>query len=554
MDDRIRERAHGTTRSTWGDHGGRRATHGLRGARGTGACAASALIIAACGASDSGSPGDSTSSGSGGGSSTGTSSGTGGGGGSPPEHEVESSYGAPVATGKYVWIANPASGRVAYIDAATLQIKLVDAGNGPTFVAPIPDPKDDVAIVLNVQSLDATVLRASGSGLSALSLPVPSSGNGWSVSADGRWAIAWTDARRIKDADPIEGYQDLTVLDLTQGKETATPLSVGYRPVAVGFDAASDRAFAVTQDGISVVSLTGGAPMVIKNIALTDKPSGAGTSDVSITPDGSYALVRRDGELNLAVFSLADGTRTDVPLPAQPTDLDLSPDGSTAIAVLRETSQIAIAKVPGILTDPASLELVAIDATVGSTSLAADSPVAFFYTNATPSELLGVMDTSADPKVARTVLLRAPIEAVFPTRDASYALVLHHALDVPGSHYPAALSLVPVALDLPPKIVGLDAPVISLAIAPAGDRAIVAAGDEMSGIYQLVLSSMPSLKVQKYPLASLPIAAGIVPLAHRGFVAQKHPDGRITFVDLVNGEARTITGFELTTQVVDGSK
>src|SRR5262245_30173447 len=30
----------------------------------------------------------------------------------PPEKEVESSFGAPVATGNYVWIANPTSGRV----------------------------------------------------------------------------------------------------------------------------------------------------------------------------------------------------------------------------------------------------------------------------------------------------------------------------------------------------------------------------------------------------------------------------------------------------------
>ena len=70
--------------------------------------------------------------------------------GLPPEKEVESSYGAPVATGKYVWVANPSSGRVAYIDAVTLEIKLVDAGNGPTYVAPVPDAKDDIALVLNV--------------------------------------------------------------------------------------------------------------------------------------------------------------------------------------------------------------------------------------------------------------------------------------------------------------------------------------------------------------------------------------------------------------------
>jgi hypothetical protein len=64
---------------------------------------------------------------------------------------------------------------------------------------------------------------------------------------------------------------------------------------------------------------------------------------------------------------------------------------------------------------------------------------------------------------------------------------------------------------------------------------------------------MPSLSVQKLTLASMPIAAGIVPAVGKGFVAQKHPDGRITFVGLASGQARTITGFELATQVVDGT-
>jgi hypothetical protein len=34
-------------------------------------------------------------------------------------------------------------------------------------------------------------------------------------------------------------------------------------------------------------------------------------------------------------------------------------------------------------------------------------------------------------------------------------------------------------------------------------------------------------------------------------VAQKHPEGRITFVTLESGEARTLTGFELGSRVVD---
>ncbi len=473
--------------------------------------------------------------------------------GLPPEKEVESSYGAPVATGKYVWVANPSSGRVAYIDAVTLEIKLVDAGNGPTFVAPVPDAKDDVALVLNVLSNDATLLRASAAGLTALTMPIPSSGNGWSVSPSGRWAIAWSNARFIKSPDPVEGYQDVTVLDLTAGAEKSTALTVGYRPSSISFDAKSGRAFAVTEDGVSVVALDApGGPAVVKNIAYAPVPPPV-APEVTITPDGAYALLR-SSQPSVGVLSLADGARVDVPLPGVPTDLDLSADGSAAVAVIRETSQVALLPVPGVFTNPAGVALVTIDTTVGSTALAAQSATAFFYTNAAPSPFLAVMDTKAAAPTSRLIKLRAPVLAVFPTADGSHALVLHDALTEAGSHYPAAFSVAPIALDLPPKIVGLEAPIISIALAPAGDHGLVATGDPAKGIYQLVVASMPSLSVQKLSLASMPIAAGIVAGADRGFVAQKHPDGRITFVNLKTGEARTLTGFELGTQVVDGSQ
>lgn len=517
-----------------------------------------ASVVAACGASEGA---DGSGGGYGGYGGTGGAGvggyggygGYGGTGGAPPEQEVESTFGAPVATGKFVWIANPASGRVAYIDAVSLQIKLVDAGHGPTHVAAVPDPDDDVAIVLNVLSRDATILRAGAAGLTAASVAVPAAGNAWAVSPDGHWAIAWSDARRVENPDPVEGYQDISVIDLTKGAEVGTDLTVGYRPVAVAFDKAAQRAFAVTQDGISVIALGGASPEVVKNIGLGDTPAKpATTRDVSITPDGAHALVRREGVAAIDVFSLDDSTPVEVALPAPATDLDLSSDGKTAIAVVRETSQVALLPVPGIVADPLSAVLVTIDATIGSTSLAASSPVSFFYTNATPSTLLAVLDTSAATPSPRTILMRAPILAVFPAPDAAHALVLHDALEEAGSQYAAAVSLAPIALELPPKIVGLDAPPISIAIAPAGDHALVATGNESTATYELMLAAMPSLKVQKLALASMPIAAGIVAAADRGFVAQKHPDGRITFVDLKTGQARTLTGFELSTQVVDG--
>ncbi|MEZ4314575.1 MAG: hypothetical protein R3F14_41705 [Polyangiaceae bacterium] len=483
--------------------------------------------------------------------------GTGGSGGQtlPPETELESSYGAPVATGKFVWVANPSSGRVAYIDAESLEINVVDAGNAPTFVAPVPDPEDDVALVLNVLSLDATLFRAKGGSVTARSFEVPSSGNAWAVSADGHFAIAWTDAKLVDTADPIDGYQDITVLDLTKSEGGESALNVGYRPVAMGFSADAKRAFAVTQDGITVIGLDGGSPAVIKNIDLgTSLSDSAVHEDVSITPDGALALVRREGDPEVGVFSLATGEKTTVVLSGPVTDLDLSPDGKVAVAVVRETGEVALLPIPDIATAPGAFTTISVpDTTVGSASLPPESTLSFLYTNAVPSSVLATIDTADPQKPPSYFKLWAPIQAVFSTRDASHAVVLHSTADVPGSQYPAAMSVLPVTANLPAKLQGLDGPVVSVAVAPLGHRALVATGDEMNPAYRLYVTKMPSLEVTSVKLASQPISAGIVAGADRGYVAQKHPDGRITFVDFKTGEIRTLTGFELASQVVDGS-
>lgn len=59
-------------------------------------------------------------------------SGVGGGAGATaPERELESSFLSPIATGKYVWAANPESGRVALVDAVSYEVRLAEAGGRP---------------------------------------------------------------------------------------------------------------------------------------------------------------------------------------------------------------------------------------------------------------------------------------------------------------------------------------------------------------------------------------------------------------------------------------
>ena len=93
-----------------------------------------------------------------------------------------------------------------------------------------------------------------------------------------------------------------------------------------------------------------------------------------------------------------------------------------------------------------------------------------------------------------------------------------------------------------------------MAVAPTSDRVLVTVRDDAHKNFGVYLGLLPSLEVRRYPLASPPIAAGVVAGAGRGYVAQQHPEGRITFVTLDSGDARTLTGYELASRVVDWSQ
>lgn len=468
-------------------------------------------------------------------------------GGEPPsdddEREVESDYEAPVATGNVVWIANPKSGRVALIDASTLQVRTVEAGNGPTHVASVPGQAVDTTLVLNVLSEDATLLAATPGGITSDTFKTARQANSVAFSSDGRFAITWTDVRKVPSASKTMGFQDLTVLDLEA--KTSTILAVGYRPVAVGFAEGAQRAYAVTQDGVAIVDLTG-EPRVTKNVAMSSTPTeDPGTRDVFVTKDGERAFVRRDGSPTITVVDLGDETRVEVELSGPVTDLDLAPDGAHAIAVVRDAAEVAILPV----ADPADHTTVTVTGeTIGSVAISPDSRQALLYTNARPVERLTILDL--EPAAAyRTVRLYSPVLAVFPTPDAGHAVVLH---DASAEAAGGAFSVVPTALDLPGKIVAMGAS--PTAVATTAEHAVVAERDDARRVFGAYLTRMPQLMVERYALASPPIAVGVVEGAKRAYIAQQHEEGRLTFIDLETGTARTLTGFELTSRVVDGSK
>jgi len=471
----------------------------------------------------------------------------------PPEKEVESDYEAPVATGRFVWVANPKSGRVAYVDATTLQVRTIEAGNAPTYLASVPGTSGDTTLVINVLSEDATLLHADGGAITSKTFKIAKQANSLAFSSDGHYAIAWADARKVPTAPRTEGFQDLTVLDLLAG--TSTILAVGYRPVSVGFSAGQPRAYAVTQDGVAIVQLAA-APLVERNVPISDTPNeDPGSRDVSVTPNGNVALIRREGLATITAVALDTGTRTTITLPGPVTDLDLADKGDRAVAVVRSTSQVAVLPIPGVLGAPATFTTVTVTGeTIGSVALSPGGTKGLLFTNASQVERVTILDLSQDPPPFRTVRLYSPVLAVFSAPDAAHAVVLHDKVAASGTvaSSPGAFSVVPIANALPAKIVATLA--LPTAVAVTNDRAVVAERDDATKTFGAYLARMPQLMVERYPLASPPIAVGVVAGAKRAFIAQQHPEGRLTFIDLETGVARTLTGFELSSRVVDGSK
>ncbi|HMI84434.1 MAG TPA: hypothetical protein VK550_10095 [Polyangiaceae bacterium] len=627
------------------------------------------FAISGCGASSE-SASEPRGSGSGSTGSGGT-SGTGGGGidpgpgtgskdAAPPEMEVEKAFEAPVATERFVWATNPKTGRVALIDAATFQVKTVAAGQGPTFIAAVPG-QGDRAVVLNVLSDDATYLSQGLDGtLEVRTYAIAPRANSWAISPDGRWAVAWTDVTRVVRPDVIEGFQQISIIDLEDNAPPSrVPVrTVGFRPSSVTFAADPPRVFAVTEDGITVVDLSiardprvlrtlkldaadpitaafaapqsdasdpdGGAPDAAMDsdgggaddVALdaadagprdaedagetgptvdatadtllpdgapfdaardasterdggpadgavgdargdasidgTTTPPVAGKADVSITPDGAFAIFRREGSAVVTVIDLADGSRWSWTLSGPVTDLDLADTGNRAVAVVRNEARIAVLPVPG-RGATAFDDISVAGETVGSVVIAPHGELALLYTNAVAINDITVLGLGSPPS-HRSVALHAPVLSVFASPTAEHAVVVHNSFKGQAFTSPGAFSVMPLFGSQTPVIQATDAPVLSVAISPAGDRAIIPVRDDIKKTYAVYLARMPSLVVDRYALASPPTAAGFVGSAGQAFVAQEHPGGRVSFIDAASEQVRTITGFELGAGVVEWTK
>jgi hypothetical protein len=527
--------------------------------------------------------------------------------GLPPEQEVDLPFDAPQAGRSAVYVPNPGTHRVAVVDANTFSIETLAAGLSPTYAATVPG--QDLAVVLNVGSADAAVLRTRRGKTSVTRLPVGHDQNAIAISPDGLHAVIYFDARAAPAArGSAQSFQDVSVLSLVEGKESARGVSVGFRPRGVQFSADGARAFVVTEDGISIIDLavTDEGPAIAKLIPVGDKLGQPVSLDVQVVAGGAFAIARRDGESAARLVELESGEietlRLDAlqppvsdaeidggtgdagadagaeagapdagpdagdagsgfPLPAGPlelTDLDVVPDGSFALAVVRNAGALLRIPIPDGFRDPSKVEVRRIDEMlIGSVVISERGSIAALFTTAQPTEALVLLDLTSG--ATRSVRLRKSVRAVALSEGGERAFVLHAPGSPPGVTDAEELridasegySLVDTTSGFAKlQLTGAAVRERDLLVTPDASRVFVLLRNDQQSVRIAHMADLGSFQVKLITLAKPPSSLGFVPDAARVFIGQQSEGGMITFLDIESGDvARAVSGFELSGRV-----
>ena len=471
----------------------------------------------------------------------------------PPEMEERRTFESPRAGARYVYVANPRRDSVAVIDSTTLAIRSVQAGDTPSYLQTVPGK--DLALVINVGSHDVTILRTEAGATRTSTVPVVAGVNALAVAPDGKHVVAWYDSPARTGGAPPGSFQDVSVITLGE-KDESVGLTVGFRPSEVAFASDGSAAFVVTEDGVSVIRFADlRGPAVAPLVPVGDAADTA--QDVSVTPDGRFALSRTEGATTIRLVDLTTRASTTVDLASAVTDLDLSPGGDFALAVLREAGTVVRLPLPGGFTDAAQRRSFAVEGGVGSAVITPDGKTAILYTTATPLERLVLLDLEA--QTIRPVRLKKGVRAVAVAPDSRTALVVH--TKTPGDPRDPSLD-VETAIDRSngysvidlgnafAKLQLVPAPVGDLAITPDATRAFVLLRDDAASIRVAQRITLANFIVDDFPLGSPPLAIAALPDSKRMFVSQVHPEGRISFIHWETGAVESVTGFELNGRIV----
>lgn len=486
----------------------------------------------------------------------------------PPPPEVEYDFGAPISSQRYVYVAMTAQDELARIDGATLAVKSTKVGESPKVVATIPGT--DGAVVLDSTNGTATVVRPAGDTDNVRVLGTLQRLNRVDIDPTGAYAVVWFDLKKALAEGSTFGigsFQDVTVISLAPNAEKAVNLTVGFRPREVQFDRNGTRAYVITQDGVSVIDLgyaTQHAPTIIPPIPVADPAIPADDLEVDIVSTGEFAAVRQANSSTLRIVNVGTnpGVSFPITLASPATDIDLAPNGSRIYVVQREAKKLSVVDIPADAYNPSGVETVDLSNTaIGSLVLSRDGNRGLLFTNATADERITVVQLDQPGYPRSTWSLKKSVRAVGISPTGDTALVINaKAFGDPAQATSfddfIDKSFGYTLLDLATGFGKLQITPVdpgAFSYADDGSKIYVAldGGDTATATRALQVVTTQTGVVQTKSLGSPPSSIGILPGAGQAFVAQRHPLGRVSFVDLVSDGLRTVTGFDLNSHIVN---
>ena len=469
--------------------------------------------------------------------------------GLPPEKEKNYDFGAPEGSPSFVYIPAAGTDNLVKIAGATLQVTLVEVGDRPILAKTVPG--HDAVLVINAGSDDVAYVRSTATGDTVDFLPVSPHANALAVSPDGTSAIAYYDHDHPVSGEPAGSLQDVTLFRLGD-KPEAVSIAVGFHPTSVVFRADGSQAFVVTDDGVCVIHPATAQDGIVTPIPLStnplDKPA---EREVQITPDGTWALVRQTGLKGLTVVHLPTKKLLNVALNAVPTDLDLLPDGSAALAVVRDTAEVAIVALPNAQTDSLAAEVLSTGGLVaGLAQITGDGKTALLYTTAPGIEQAATLDFAT--KTIAPVLLRKTVDFALLVPGTRKAILVH--VPAQGPNYDDATEkFVDDSQGI--TLYDLDTGYTKLVLTPVRPMGIAAMAnpalawlllpDPANLEHGVLRANLTQFQTEIIPVGSPPEYARVLEQAQVVAVTQTHPSGRVTFLPVAGGPAKTVTGYEL---------
>lgn len=484
--------------------------------------------------------------------------------GRPPEQPpANASHLPPVSSPGWLWTLSPETARVTAIDPETLALRSFSVAADPVALAAFPN--EDRVLVLSRHGASLTTIDLEGAPR-LVRHPLHRRFSSLTLSPDGAWAVLWNPDGAPLDAG-LEGL--IQVVDLIGGPVVHERM-VGRRPTEVFFrsaDGVATDAVIVSKDEVAILELsTLSTEPLPARIPLDDGHREPTTRRVVASPDGTLLLLGSITSPTLLSVDVEARRLDRVTLSGPTSDLAFLQEREVVVAILRSEGRVAWFDVRDARIDPGQIfeEEVAFtyEGCATPPCLASPGQVRFagprhaiLFSNASPTTAFATLNF--DTRALEVVdALRKPIRDLVSGPDGAHAIVFHQATPssradpyerwVDESEGYSIVDLASGRTQL--RLTGMATP--HRVVFARGDRhAGVILRDPAASFFGVDAVDLHSMVPFSLGLPSLPEDGGPVTREGRIWISQRHPLGRISFVDLVARSMETVTGYDFNARI-----